>query len=107
MKTDSDLATLFAALAHPSRVAILRDLLAHANQGRQFGELSKDLLIPASTLTHHLNEMEKAGILNRETQGRATRLGLNLDALAQALQQLTRLCCAADFAQPTQTEAAK
>lgn len=105
MKTDSELAALCSALAHPWRVAILRNLLAHTADGRQFGQLSKDLQISPSTLTHHLNEMEAAGVLTREPEGRATRLRLNLPILTGAVQQLTQLCCPAATA--PQNEAAE
>jgi DNA-binding transcriptional ArsR family regulator len=93
MKTDSELASLFAALAHPSRIAVLRVLLTHGQSGRQFGDLSKDLGTSPSTLTHHLHEMESAGVLSREAVGRVTKLRLNLSSLAESVAELTRLCC--------------
>jgi DNA-binding transcriptional ArsR family regulator len=101
MKTDSELANLFAAFAHPSRIAILRALLSHGTSGQQFGELAIGLDLSPSTLTHHLREMEAAGVLIREAEGRATRLRLDLAALAGAVGQLTRLCCSADFNIPS------
>lgn len=100
MKTDSELANLFAAFAHPSRLAILRALLSHSTSGQQFGELATGLGLSPSTLTHHLREMEAAGVLIREPEGRATRLRLDLAALAGAVGQLTRLCCSVDFNTP-------
>jgi DNA-binding transcriptional ArsR family regulator len=98
MKTDAEIAGLFAALAHSSRIAILRNLLAHASTGRQFGEIVSAVGLSPSTLTHHLREMERAGVLIRTPEGRATRLRLDLTALADALGQLTRLCCTQDVA---------
>jgi ArsR family transcriptional regulator len=96
MKTDSELATLFAAFAHPTRIAILRCLLKCCRTGRQFGDLSSDLGISPSTLKHHLDEMLRTGVLAREPVGRATILKLHLAALAQAAGQLSQLCCSAD-----------
>lgn len=100
MKTDSELADLFAAFAHPTRIAILRALLACAQAGRQFGDLAQALEAAPSTLTHHLNEMERAGVLIRQPEGRATRLRLNLVTLTEAVSQLTRLCCAVEIPSP-------
>ena len=96
MKNDSELATLFAAFAHPSRIAILRSLLPFESSGQKFGELSKALSISPSTLTHHLKEMENSGVLCREVCGRATTLRLNLEALDGAISQLTALCCCSE-----------
>jgi DNA-binding transcriptional ArsR family regulator len=96
MNSDSELATLFSAFAHPTRIAVLRCLLKHCRTGRQSGDLSSDLGISPSTLKHHLDEMQRAGVLAREALGRATILRLDLAALAQAGAQLSQLCCAAD-----------
>lgn len=100
MKSDSELASLFAALAHPSRIAILKVMLMQGQSGRQFGHLSKELAISPSTLTHHLHEMEAAGVLSREVIGRATKLRLNLSSLAEAVAELTRLCCLVELSPP-------
>jgi ArsR family transcriptional regulator, arsenate/arsenite/antimonite-responsive transcriptional repressor len=99
MKDDSEIAGLFAAFAHPTRIAVLRCLLRHCRSGRQFGDLSNELGISPSTLKHHLDEMERAGVLTREAHGRATILKLDLDALAGAAAQLSRLCCSAEIGQ--------
>ena len=94
MKTDSDLAALFAAFAHPSRIAILRALLSKATTGLSFGQLAQQLAIAPSTLTHHLREMENAGVLIRREVGRTTMLHLDLTALTRVVADLTALCCA-------------
>ena len=98
MKSDSELASLFAAFAHPSRIAILRALLPYGSSGRKFGELANALKISPSTLTHHLREMEQSGVLGREARGRNTTLCLNLQALDGAVKQLTDLCCSGESA---------
>jgi DNA-binding transcriptional ArsR family regulator len=99
VKDDSEIASLFAAFAHPTRIAVLRCLLKHCRSGLQFGDLSNELGIPPSTLKHHVDEMERAGVLVREAQGRATILKLDLDALAGVAVQLSRLCCSAETGQ--------
>lgn len=93
MLSDSDAATLFGAFAHPTRIAILRHLLRHAEDGRQFGDLAKALNISPSTLTHHLRDMEYAGVLCRKVCGRTTNLRLNFATLEDAVKQFTELCC--------------
>lgn len=102
MKSDSELAILFAAFAHPTRIAVLRSLLKHCRAGRQFGDLSSELDVSPSTLKHHLDEMQRAGVLAREAVGRVTILKLDIGALAEAAAQLSRLCCTEEFGlQPT------
>jgi DNA-binding transcriptional ArsR family regulator len=108
MKTDPELAELFAAFAHPTRIAVLRVLLKHCLTGRTFGDLTSDLGISPSTLKHHLDEMHRAGVLRRDVKGRATILTLDLGSLTEAATHLTRLCCAADIAaQPRNTESVR
>lgn len=101
MKDDSEIAGLFAAFAHPTRIAVLRTLLQHCLTGRQFGDLSTELGVSPSTLKHHLDEMQRAGVLVREAHGRATILKLDLDTLAQAAAQLSQLCCSAEIGPQT------
>ncbi len=95
MKNDKELAELFMAFAHPSRIAILRSLLTYSPSGQKFGELSEMLEMSPSTMTHHIREMEAAGVIQREMSGRVTWLRLNLDTLDSAIRQLTALCCCA------------
>lgn len=106
MKSDSELADLFAAFAHPTRIAVLRALLQHCRTGRQFGDLAGDVGIAPSTLKHHLDDMHRAGVLKRRAIGRSTILTLDLGIVADAAAQLTRLCCAAEVDLPqTQKDA--
>lgn len=96
MKSDADLAYLFAALAHPTRVAVLRALLRHFQTGMKFGDLSQELSVSPSTLKHHLDEMHSAGVVRRAVRGRATILSLNIGALTETAAELARLCCVSD-----------
>ena len=107
MKTDSDLAQLFAAFAHPTRIAVLRCLLRHCRAGLAFGALAEDLGLSPSTLKFHLDEMERAGVLLREPAGRSTILRLDLDALAGAGLELARLCCAGETGDPISSRSPK
>lgn len=53
-----------------ARAALLRS----ANTPRQMGELATMLSCSPSTLTHHCTQLEAAGLLHRERQGRHVRL---------------------------------
>jgi len=104
MKSDTELANLFNAFAHPKRIAILRALLMRCPNGCRFGDIASTVRISPSTLTHHLQEMERAGVLRREASGRSTILNLNLANLADAATQLAQLCCSVETAPNPQNE---
>lgn len=93
MILDTQLASLFAALGHPSRVALLRHLLPLGPSGVAFGNLGQALNMAPSTLTHHLREMEAAGVIIRRVEGRRSVILLNLGPLALAIAEMTALCC--------------
>jgi ArsR family transcriptional regulator, arsenate/arsenite/antimonite-responsive transcriptional repressor len=63
----------FAALGHEVRLDIVRRLLAAHPEGRVAGELQLDLDIPASTLSHHLDALRQAGLVEQRREGRFLR----------------------------------
>ena len=95
MISSNHIASIFSALAHPTRVDILKCLLPHAQLGLNFGQLAKAVSTPNSTLKHHLNEMQTARIITTVRDGRATVVALNLDELSNVLATLNTLCCSA------------
>ncbi len=88
-----EIANTFAALGHPKRMKILELLLKNLPDNLTFGEVQKQTEIPASTLTHHLREMENGNIVIRQPHGAATRLTLNLNYLQDILSGLMSKCC--------------
>lgn len=103
--TDSILtANLFSALAHPTRVDILKCLLPHAMTGMNFGQLATAISTPNSTLKHHLTEMESGGVVTTRRQGRATVICLNLTHLSTVLTTLNDLCCSAQSKETPENE---
>ena len=94
MKSDVRLfASQFTALGHELRLEILRRLLASHPQGMVAGEIQQELSIPASTLSHHLDELRQAGLVQQRREGRFLRY-LADDENLQALREfLSRECC--------------
>lgn len=64
---DEELARLAWALAHPSRVRILRILLAR--QTCICGELVDELPLAQSTVSQHLKILKEAGLVQGEIDG--------------------------------------
>ncbi len=89
-------AATFSALAHRSRVDVFKCLLAHHPTGLKARRLSRETGLAPSTLSHHLREMEKGGVIKREARGQSTITSLNLEALTQIASGLMKLCCSAE-----------
>jgi DNA-binding transcriptional ArsR family regulator len=93
------IAVVLSALAHQSRVDIFKCLLAHHPRGLNAGHLSVETSLAPSTLSHHLREMEKGGVVERSTVGQTTITSLNLTNLTEIMSSLMQLCCSVDIHQ--------
>ena len=69
METNTVLAAL-AALAQSSRLAIFRLLVQHAPDGLSAGVIAEKLSLPPATLSFHLKELLRAGLLQQRQDGR-------------------------------------
>lgn len=86
-------ASRFAALGHEVRLEIVRSLLASYPAGRVAGELQSELGIPASTLSHHLENLVQAGLIEQHREGRFLRYLPDTRALREVLDFLYAECC--------------
>ena len=81
-----DLDAVFAALADPTRRAILRRLL----QGEaSVGELSAPFGISQPAVSKHLKMLERAGLVSRGVDGQRRPARLNAAPLAEAMGWIT------------------
>lgn len=92
MKTDAALAAL-SALSHQHRLAAFRTLVAAGPPGMAVGELRERLVIPAATLTAHLNVLRAAGLVSDLREGRSIRVSASYDRMNALLAYLTENCC--------------
>ena len=94
MRSDARLfASQFAALGHELRLEILRRLLAAHPHGMVAGEIQQELSIPASTLSHHLDELRQAGLVQQQREGRFLRYLADDQNLRALLDFLYEECC--------------
>ncbi len=87
------IAEKFAALGHPARVDVLRQLLAAHPDGLVAGEIQDELDLPASTLSHHLDALKSQGLVEVTREGRNLRYRAASPALQELLDFLYAECC--------------
>ena len=69
MKSNDVIASL-AALAQESRLALFRLLVKRGPEGYTPTELTEKLGVPAPTLSFHLKELQRAGLIEARREGR-------------------------------------
>ncbi len=89
-------ATLFKALGHPARLAIL-NFLAETNSCFT-GDISNELPLGRTTVNQHLDELKKTGLIRGHVAGCKTNYCLNPAVLLNLKTAMERLinkmnCC--------------
>lgn len=74
---------VLAALAQPTRLEILARLANAGAKGMAAGEIARSIRCPASTLSFHLKELSRTGILEARPRGRFIIYGLQKPALEE------------------------
>jgi ArsR family transcriptional regulator, arsenate/arsenite/antimonite-responsive transcriptional repressor len=83
-----------AALAHETRLALFRALVRKGSTGESAGELARLLEVPPQTLSFHLKEMARAGLLTSRREGRHVYYAVDFEHVRQLGAYLTDSCCA-------------
>ena len=73
---------ILAALAQPTRLRIVSILAGAGAAGVAAGEIARALHCPASTLSFHLKELSRAGLLDAHSRGRFVIYALQPGVLA-------------------------
>ena len=94
--TDSQIAELAKALAHPAHVKILRLLLA--TPGCIGGDIVEAVGLAQSTVSEHLKILKTAGVITGEIAGPRVCYALNPDALSGLSSFVTTLIRSRDDA---------
>lgn len=90
---DNDVIQSLAALAQETRLAIYRLLVKRGSDGFTPGEISERLAIPPSTLSFHLKELERGGLVMSRRESRFLYYSTNFDQMNALLSYLTEHCC--------------
>jgi ArsR family transcriptional regulator len=83
-----------AALAHETRLEVFRLLVRKGESGETAGELARRLEIPPQTLSFHLKEMTRAGLLSGRRDGRNVYYAVDFGHARRLIAYLSESCCA-------------
>ena len=81
------------ALGHAARLSIVRVVVQGPEEGTPVGEIQERLDIPGSTLSHHLSELTRAGLLLARRQGTTIRYAARFENLHALTDYLWADCC--------------
>ena len=81
------------ALAQETRLAVFRLLIQAGPQGVPAGEISESLEVAPATLSFHLKELSRAGLLTARQDGRFIYYAADFPQMAALMSFLTQNCC--------------
>ncbi|WP_371169750.1 ArsR/SmtB family transcription factor [Aliiroseovarius sp. 2305UL8-7] len=85
-----------AAMAHDTRLEIVRLLVPRGEDGLAAGAIAEALGVSASGLSFHLSQLETAGLLTSRKASRHVIYSANRTALGGVIAYLLNDCCARD-----------
>jgi DNA-binding transcriptional ArsR family regulator len=92
MKSNDALSAL-SALAQDTRLAIFRRLVRAGPEGETAGAIAEALDTPAPTLSFHLKELERAGLIVQRRESRHLIYAVHLGRMRELLSFLMKDCC--------------
>ena len=89
---DEKIARQYKALAHPRRMMLLRILVEAPTGQLTFSQLVVQSGLRPSSLSHHLREMARSGLLHNRRKGANVFFFLTPQALSRASTHVHTLC---------------
>jgi len=89
----SDAVEALAALAHEHRLAVFRLLVERGPEGLPAGEIADGVGLVPSSLTFHLQQLMRAGLLTQRRMGRQLIYAADFAAMNALVRYLTENCC--------------
>ena len=102
METQNALAAL-GALAQETRLGIFRRLVEAGPEGLAAGRIGEALELPPATLSFHLKELTRAGLLSARQEGRFIYYAANFQSMNALVAYLTENCCGGEPCAVTET----
>jgi DNA-binding transcriptional ArsR family regulator len=82
------------ALAHEHRLAIFRLLVERGPAGLAAGQIAARVGLVPSSLTFHLQNLQRAGLITRQRESRRLIYSADFEAMNGLVGYLTQNCCA-------------
>lgn len=90
---EKEVVDALAALAHPVRLQVFRALVVTGPNGLTPGVMQEGLGIAPATLSFHLKELARAGLVSQQRDGRNLIYRASYDRMNAVLAYLTAHCC--------------
>jgi DNA-binding transcriptional ArsR family regulator len=81
------------ALAHEYRLAIFRLLIRNGPEGLPAGSIGSRVNLTPSSLTFHLQALQRAGLIHQSRVGRQLFYSADFTAMTDLVRYLTDECC--------------
>lgn len=88
-----DAVTALAALAQDTRLAVFRLLVQAGPEGLAAGVIAERLATSPATLSFHLKELARSGLVSPRIAARFIYYSANYDRMADLMAYLTQHCC--------------
>ena len=85
--------TAFAALANETRLRVFRLLVRRGPNGLSAGEIARRLKVAPPTLSSHLAQLERAGLIHSWRLERRIFYAIEIEGTRRLLRYLTEDCC--------------
>jgi ArsR family transcriptional regulator len=82
-----------AELGNTTRLSIFRLLVRAGKDGLPVGEIQRNLGIPGSTLSHHIQRLVQVGLLNQRRDSRVLYCEPQFEAVRELADFLVSECC--------------
>ena len=94
----ADAVERLGALAQETRLAIYRLLVEAGPAGLPAGAIAERLEVPPSSLSFHLAELRRAGLISQQRESRSLVYSADFRAMNGLLSYLSENCCGGDRA---------
>jgi len=82
-----------AALAQETRLSIFRLLVEAGRDGESVGRIGATLKVPGATLSFHLKELARAGLVTTRQERQFFYYSVDFERMAELMTFLTQNCC--------------
>jgi ArsR family transcriptional regulator, arsenate/arsenite/antimonite-responsive transcriptional repressor len=85
--------TALGALAQETRLSIYRTLVEAGPEGVAAGRIGEALEVPGATLSFHLKELARAGLVSAKQEKQFIYYAADFEQMAELMTFLTKNCC--------------